>query len=398
MHMKVIRNELDYDVALERLSTLMSAAPGTREFDELEVLGLLVDRYEAEHHAIDLPTPVEAIRFRMEQVGAVQRDLVPFIGSASKVSEVLAGKRPLTLAMVKALNKGFGIPAEVLLQDVSEEKDHGFDATALPWGEMIRRGWVPDFAGTAKDAKAMAGQLVAATFSKPALSCFGAARFRRSVRSGAAMDEGALTAWTARVATVASGRALPSRYKEGTIDAKFMDDLLGLSFMDRGPRLAVEFLAKHGIHLVVEGALPKTRVDGAAALLPDGTPVIGLSLRYDRLDNFWFCLAHELAHVALHLGKNDVGWFVDDLESKGEQDNAEAEADTWAGAVLLPAESAVELARVRTEAQARDLARKLSRSPAIVAGRIRHSRKNYRLLTDLVGQGKVRMHFPECTG
>lgn len=396
MHMKVIRNEQDYDVALERLSDLMSAVPGTQEFDELEVLGLLVDRYEAEHHAIDMPSPLEAIRFRMDQVGAAQRDLVPFIGSASKVSEVLSGKRPLTLAMVKSLHKNFGIPADVLLQEVAEEEDHGFDAAALPWGEMIKRGWVSNFSGTAREAKAMAGQLVAATFSKPALSCFGSARFRRSVRSGAAMDEGALTAWTARVATVASGRQLPSRYKQGAIDAKFMDDLLGLSFMDKGPRLAVEFLAKHGIHLVVERSLPKTRVDGAAALLPDGTPVIGLSLRYDRLDNFWFCLAHELAHVALHLGKNDIGWFVDDLESKSENDGAEEEADAWAGNVLIPAEASSELARVRTEAQATELARKLSRTPAIVAGRIRHTRKNYRLLTDLVGQGKVRVHFPEC--
>lgn len=397
MHMKVIRNEREYDVALERLSTLMSATPGTREFDELEVLGLLVDKYEAEHHAIELPSPVEAIRFRMEQVGAAQRDLIPFIGSASKVSEVLSGKRPLTFAMAKALHKGFGIPAEVLLKDMVEEPDHGFDPGCLPWGEMIKRGWVAGFAGSAKEAKATAGQLIGSVFSRPALNCFGSARYRRSVRSGATMDDGALTAWTARVATIASESKLSSTYRQGSVDAAFMDDLLGLSIMDGGPKLAVEFLAKHGIHLVIERHLPKTRVDGAAALLPDGTPVIGLSLRYDRLDNFWFCLAHELAHVALHLGKNDVGWFVDDLQSEDGHDDAEAEADVWAGEALIPASATEELGRVKTEREARELARALSRSPAIVAGRIRHARKNYRLMTDLVGQGKVRMHFPEGT-
>jgi HTH-type transcriptional regulator / antitoxin HigA len=132
-------------------------------------------------------------------------------------------------------------------------------------------------------------------------------------------------------------------------------------------------------------------VDGAATLLPDGTPVIGLSLRHDRLDNFWFCLSHELAHVALHLGEEGEQWFVDDLESEG--GDLEDEADAWAREALIPSDIWADARNLRTEAEVRALASRLSISPAIVAGRLRFERQNYRLLTDLVGQGRVQSQF-----
>jgi len=117
MEPKVIHTEAEYRAALARVEELMDAEPGTPEGEELNLLGLLVEQYEDETFPIGLPDPIEAIRFRMEQAGLQQKDLVPYIGSPSKVSEVLSGKRRLSLAMIRRLHKGLGIPAEVLLRE-----------------------------------------------------------------------------------------------------------------------------------------------------------------------------------------------------------------------------------------------------------------------------------------
>lgn len=392
MHMRLIKSERDYEAALARVGDLMAAEPGTPEFDELEVLSTLVEVYEKQHYPIALPDPVEAIKFRMEQAGLRQRDLIPFIGSASKVSEVLGRKRPLTLTMIKALHTGLGIPAEVLLQDGNDASaEPALDAARLPWGEIVRRGWIKGFTGTARQARACADELVASLLPKSVGACFQPALYRRSIRGQSSMDEHAVTAWTARIVSLACDDDLPARYVPGTVDGAFMTGLVRLSFLDDGPKLAREYLAKHGIHLVFERPLPRTRVDGAATRLPDGAPVIGLSLRYDRLDNFWYCLAHELGHVALHLGEEGEQWFVDDLEAEG--GDREEEADAWAREALIPSEVWAEACDVHSEAEVRDLAQRLSISPAIIAGRLRFERGNYRLLTDLVGQGRVRSQF-----
>src|SRR3989304_7717821 len=114
---KVIKNESDYEETLLRLNTLLTRNPseGTREDDELEVLVLLIQDYESRQSHLIAPSPVEAIKFRMEQQDLTPRDLIPYIGSRSKVSEILSRKRPLTLSMIRALNKGLGIPAKVLI-------------------------------------------------------------------------------------------------------------------------------------------------------------------------------------------------------------------------------------------------------------------------------------------
>ena len=117
MKPKVIKTRADYQAALAYLETLMDAQPGTPQEEELELFAVLLDNYEREHFPIGLPDPVEAIKFRMEQQGLTRKDLEPFIGSQSKVSEVLNRKRPLSVAMIRALHTGLDIPAEVLLQE-----------------------------------------------------------------------------------------------------------------------------------------------------------------------------------------------------------------------------------------------------------------------------------------
>ena len=115
MNIKVIKTEAEYEEALERVNALMDATPDSPEEEELEVLVLLIEKYEKEHYPIDLPNPIDAIKFEMDQQGLSYKDMQQYLGSASKVSEVLSGKRPLSLTMIRKLYKGLGIPYEVLL-------------------------------------------------------------------------------------------------------------------------------------------------------------------------------------------------------------------------------------------------------------------------------------------
>jgi HTH-type transcriptional regulator/antitoxin HigA len=116
MEIKPIRTKADYRAALKEIEALMSAERHTPEGERLDVLVTLVEAYESRHHPLDLPDPVEAIRFRMEQKGLTPKDLVPFIGRINRVYEVLSRRRPLTLAMIQRLHSELGIPAESLIK------------------------------------------------------------------------------------------------------------------------------------------------------------------------------------------------------------------------------------------------------------------------------------------
>ncbi|MEA2048889.1 MAG: hypothetical protein U9O64_10660 [Campylobacterota bacterium] len=118
MRIKPIHNEKDYDNALSRIDVLMALNPvlGTVESDELEVLALLVEKYEEKAWSIHEPDPIEAIKVRMEQMHLKQKDLVPYIGNKSKVSEVLNRKIGLSLSMIYNLSQGLHLPLEVLIQ------------------------------------------------------------------------------------------------------------------------------------------------------------------------------------------------------------------------------------------------------------------------------------------
>lgn len=117
MKISPIRNEEDYQKALERLENIFDAKRRTEEGDELEILSILIDRYENEHFPIGMPDPIEAIKFRMEQMGMNQNDLAEVVGFKSRVSEILNKKRKLTLNMIRKLNTNLHIPTEVLVQD-----------------------------------------------------------------------------------------------------------------------------------------------------------------------------------------------------------------------------------------------------------------------------------------
>jgi len=397
MKLRLIKNKTDYKAALARIDELFDAVPGTSEGDELELLATLVELYETKAMPVDLPDPLTAIRFRMEQQGLKPKDLVPYIGSASKVSEVLSGHRSLSLSMIRNLVTGLGIPAEVLLQKPGGklESDPLLQGLRLPIAQMVRRGWFPGFHGTLAEAKEQLEDLLAAFIRPLGVDALRPALNRQHLRTGSRMDPDALTAWRIRVATVAMREPLPT-YRPGTITKDFLRELVRFSYLDAGPRLAKEYLNKCGIHFVVERHLPKTFLDGAAFKLPDGSPVVALTLRYDRLDNYWFTLCHELAHIALHLEKDDVDTFYDDFAIGG-TDALEKDADKLASEALIPTEqwSKSGLSRKYSSETVRTFAEENRISPAIPAGRIRFERKNYTLLKELIGAKKVRNQFSQ---
>jgi HTH-type transcriptional regulator/antitoxin HigA len=117
MEIKPIRTKADYRATLKEVESLMHAEPGTADGERLDVLVTLLEAYERKHFPMQLPDPVEAIKFRMEQQGLGPKDLVPMIGQLNRVYEVLSRKRPLTLAMIRALHGKLGIPSEVLIRE-----------------------------------------------------------------------------------------------------------------------------------------------------------------------------------------------------------------------------------------------------------------------------------------
>ena len=116
MKLKLIKTKKDYNLALARLEEIFDSKPGTAEGDELEVLGILIEKYEDEYYSIEYPDPIEAIKFRMEQMGYSQSDLANVVGLKSRASEILNRKRKLTLEMIRSLHQSLHIPTDVLIQ------------------------------------------------------------------------------------------------------------------------------------------------------------------------------------------------------------------------------------------------------------------------------------------
>lgn len=398
---KPIRGEKDYEEALARIGTLMDAAPGSPEFDELDVLVDLVELYERRHEPMGYPSPLAALEFRMEQGNLRPRDLIPFIGSRAKVSEVLSGKRAITMPMARALHRHLGIPADVLLRESDIDLDDpmaGIQWRRFPVKAMAKLGWIPDVPNPVKRAEALIRDLIDRAGGPQVAS---AALYRKNdhLRTNAKMDAYALRAWCWQVLAMGHENPPPAGYAPGTVTPSFLKKVARLSGFEDGPRLAKELLSKHGIALVVTPHLPRTYLDGAALRLGDGRPVIGLTLRYDRIDNFWFCLLHELAHVGRHMDTNEGNAFVDDQTLRGmegrREDPKEAQADEWAQEALVPrAAWEASAARKRSTPMAvMNLARALQIHPAIIAGKIRYEQQNYRLLSQFVGVGEVRRQF-----
>ena len=405
---RVIKTQRDYDAAIARLSSLMDEdfASGSSKEAELELLALVIESYERSKVPPVSPDPIEAILFRMDQQGLKKKDLIPYIGSLSKVSEVLSRKRPLSLSMIRRLHKGLGIPAEVLISGSDDEgidlgAEPQYDYAKFPIAEMLERGCFPDFMGGLKEARTYAEDLMR-KFLRGGHEERGHLALLRAPlhQSGSrVMDEYALLVW--RISALRKARSLrfSTTYRAGVITAEWLRNLAKLSRFERGPKLAQEYLIDHGIALVVEQHFAKTYLDGAAML--DGhTPIVALTLRHDRLDNFWFALMHELIHIQRHLAASHL-FIADNLDDKTRSSAEEEEADRLARDALIP-EPEWERAAVRTMPTVENtlaLADHLRIHPAIVAGRVRYETDNWRLLSGLLGQkGVVAKCFSDPIG
>jgi len=394
---KVIKTKSEYNNALKMAEDLIDKdpKPGTEDADLLELLSLLIKKYEDANYHIDPPDPIEALKFRMEQQKLTQKDLIPYIGSRSKVSEVLNRKRSLTLNMMRALNKNLGIPAEVLLKEDSsilkEETDINWQK--FPIAEMINRKLFPDFTGTVAQAKEKAEELMRLFFQKMGVSTIQPIFYKKNIRTGSSMDEYALFIWRTIVENRADKNHLPKKYKTGTINKDFLKKLIGLSEFKNGPALAKEFLEKNGIHLIIEPHFNKTYLDGAAIWGKTDNPIVALTIRYDRIDNFWFSLCHELAHIALHLEKDHDNPFFDNLDVQG--NDLEKEADKEAKEWLIPQKEweKSDIINKSKPIYVNQFAEKLKIHPAIIAGRIQYEKNNYHILSQMRGQGQVRKYI-----
>jgi HTH-type transcriptional regulator/antitoxin HigA len=397
---RLIKNDEDYKKALSRIEELMDAQPDTPEMDELELMTALVEMYEDRHYPICPPDPLEAIKFRMDQLGLTQQDMVPYIGTKSKVSEVLNGKRPLSLTMMRSLNKYLGISAEVLLNEPGARFPDGMqnlEWDKFPVVEMAKRCWVPNVKDPKENAEELMRKLIIQAGGVETVP-FALFRQGKSARYNSKMDTYALMAWCIRVLALARENPLKNKYKKGSLKPSTLQEIARLSYFENGPLLAKEYLEKQGIYLIVVPHLPKTYLDGAAILMPDGTPVIGLTLRHDRIDNFWFCLLHELAHVAKHLTESDR-IIIDDLDLRRHdaesEDKNEKEADEMTRDGLIP-KKVWERNPIKgkvTVAKVYALAEQLKIHPAIIAGRVRYEQNNYKLLSKFVGRKQVRGLF-----
>ena len=397
MNIRPIKTEADYERALEEVAALVERNPpaDSDDADRLEVLATLVSKYEEARFPIERPTPIEAIQFRMDQLGLARKDLIPFIGSASKVSEVLNGKRSLSMSMIRALRDELGIPADVLIsEDVDSGDDAGTGLQEYPLKQMCQLGYFGRskyFEIRKAPTKALNGLFSKAKIDQSSLAyCRSTAHYR----DGKNLNQRALRAWQARVSIKSLDRKVTD-YRKNTINRDFLEEIAQLSVLDSGPKIAREMLEKHGIPVVFEHHLEHTYLDGACFLRFDDVPVIGLTIRHDKLDNFWFTLLHELVHLGWHLGKKNTTTFFDDLDSPDADDKLEKEADELAAEALIPTAvwDGSNIVSAEDWEQVVVFAESIRRHPAIVAGRIQRTTHNYKHFHKLVGRNKVRALF-----
>lgn len=418
MNVKPIKTEEEYDAAMAVLDQLMDAAPspGSEMAAQLEALAFFIDHFEKQHFPIDTPDPIEALLFRMEQGNISRKQLAQYLGSPSRVSEVLSRKRPLTLKMRQLLHKHLGIPAKVLLADAANEHTPGVDVEdwqEYPLKEMAKRGYFSGAPQYQPDIPAAQLNQLGEGFMRWFVEPFAStstrdvmALHRKTItaRTVKQVDNHALEAWKYQVLRKALQVTPKGQFDFASLKSSgdFLTSVAQLSWSDQGPRLAQEFLSRHGITLITEPHLPHTYLDAAALALSTERPVIGLTLRYDRIDNFWFCLMHELAHLFLHFQDEEnhfvVRQYFDDLDSRT-PNQLESEADSLALESLIPTK-VWELSSARvipSTNNVKSLAAQLRIHPAIVVGRLRHERKVFSKMPELVGQGQIRKHFPDVT-
>ncbi len=299
------------------------------------------------------------------------------------------------LEIAKVLGISLKKNAQVALS--KDENENFWDK--FPINEMYKRGWFLGYDGPLNKIKVNAEEFLTDFFSPIGESCLLPALHKKKARTGSQIDEYALSAWQARVVQLALMDPCKASFQLQKVNDAWIKELLSLSVNEDGPKFVKEHLGNVGINFVIEPHLTGTHLDGAAIRQDGQSPIVALTLRYDRLDNFWFVLLHEVAHVVKHLGSQENMNFLDDLDIEATDDPREKEANDFAYEKLMPPDEwETSFARFMATPQVvTEQARAWGIHPAIIAGRIRKEQENYRILNELVGNGEVRKLFPEIT-
>jgi HTH-type transcriptional regulator / antitoxin HigA len=403
MDIKVLRSEQDHQRALQAAGALVSRdpVPGSADAERLDLLSLLIEDYEKRTFVFETLDPVDVIEFRMTEQGLRQKDLVSMLGSRSRVSEVLSRKRPLTIQMIRALSVGLDIPVDALIgaeptqksMPHRDTKDAEIEWKQFPYGEMERRGWFKGVRVSGTTTEERVQSFLRQVVPKSSVE----ALFRRGIQGAEVTKKSyySTLAWSARVLMRAQQSSTHlARFNPAKISTETLRDLARLSWLANGPSLAIEFLAKLGIAVVIEKRLRNAVFDGAALLAGNGQPVVGLTLRIDRVDYFWFTLMHEVVHVWRHLGSSGDA-FIDRVERIVTADRAQEAKEDEANRIARDAlikrsvweRSAAHLAPSREAIQ--ELADKLHIHPSIVAGRVQFETGQYNQFREFLGQGEI---------
>jgi HTH-type transcriptional regulator/antitoxin HigA len=395
LDIRPIKTATDHAWAMEQIDALMlKDEPSEDEVRRLEVLSILVERYESEHFPVELPTPVEAIEFRIDQLGINRSQLASIIDfPKSRVSEVLNGTRNPSLDMMRALHEKLGIPADVLLGKVEGKLPDSWpkvDWKSFPISEMFSLGWLGKVKPKADEIEDCIRKLMsAARVSAPQ---FAGVRFR-----GAENKEPnpySVNAWLMKAMSDAIACESKNDFNVQDVGHTFRREIAKLSLYTDGPQRAFRQLNEVGITAVYVPSLKRTYIDGACFSLPSGKPAIAISLRHDRLDNFWFTLLHECVHVEKHLG--DEGIILDETEGRtgafGNDLGMESEANDLARRALVPDDILEELGRAAgniSKAKVQSYAKKADVHEAVIAGQVRMMTRRYTHFSGLVGHGEV---------
>jgi HTH-type transcriptional regulator/antitoxin HigA len=258
-------------------------------------------------------------------------------------------------------------------------------------GDMIELGWL---ASDTRNDDAVQTQTIVTLLhgfpqSSPALL-----RGSLDIAEVKNIKDPRLTAWLAHLNWLSTRERHESPYELGRVSVDTIQQVARMSVHEDGPVRAVNYLRKLGVSVHVSRAIPGTRVDGCAFWCLANRPLIGLSLRYDRLDNFWFSLLHECAHVALHVtGPNQA--FADDFSVRDALEEVEIEANLVAADAAIPRAmwKRSEAAKWATPANIDRIAREAGVHPSIAAGRVRYEKDDYTLFSKLIGQGNVSKLF-----
>jgi HTH-type transcriptional regulator/antitoxin HigA len=331
--------------------------------------------------------------------GMSQKDLADYLGMKEQQVQRYEAERyrSASLDRLVEVSDALGVRIHKRAELIGDNDLSSIDPAAwntFPVAEMYKRGWFEDFAGTMSQARKAAAKLIPAFLVHAQAHYAPAALHRKSVRASGQVHEAAIVAWEARVRQLAQRSPPEAAFDRDRIDSDWLKGLLALTLLTDGPAKAVDYLLDAGIALIIERQLPGTLLDGAALCSLDRHAIIALTLRHDRLDNFWFTLFHEIGHLKLHIGRGDLAAIFDDTDAPAAT-SIEEEADYFAQEALLPSDQwKIGASRyARTEKAVLVDARRFGVGPAIIAGRIRREAGDYTLLRGLVGNGQVRPQF-----